>query len=194
MRAAFFSGPLDGYLPLGSSPLRKADLKKARALLKKRTSFKQAPGLIIVAYGGGIDASLTNEVLRLLEGSAQQLSKFSTANQVLRCCAYIAGTTKDTRLANAVIARCLRLVAIETPADTILSLLLIALKACAAYDQLPAYYMECGNVVSRFAYATPSDAAFHVRSILEELCNRDPKFIAALAQPMAVLDATAMGH
>jgi hypothetical protein len=179
---------------LGAPQLRATDLKKARALLKKRRSFKQAPGLIVVAYGGGIDGSLTGEVLRLLEGSAQQLSSFSAANQILRCCAYIAGTTKDTQLANAVIARCLRLVAVETPADTILSLLLIAIKACAAYGQLPAYYTECGNVVSRFAYATSSSAALHVRSILEELCNRDPKFIAALAQPIAFLDATIMGH
>ena len=32
-----------------------------KTLLKKRTSFKQAPGLMVIAYGGGIDASLTDD-------------------------------------------------------------------------------------------------------------------------------------
>jgi hypothetical protein len=92
------------------------------------------------------------------------------------------------------LTRCLRLVAAETPADVILALMLVAIRACAAYGNSSTYYMECGNVASRFAYATSSSAALDVRSTLEELCHRDPKFIAALGQAMAVLEATAMGN
>jgi hypothetical protein len=125
--AAFFPGPLDGFLPVGVSPQRKADVKKVKSLLKKRSSFKQAPGLMVIAYGGGIDASLTKEILRLLEGSGQQLSKLNTAHQILRCCAYIAATNKDTQLAGAVINRCLRLVTSETSANSILALMLVAI-------------------------------------------------------------------
>jgi hypothetical protein len=192
--AAFFPGPLDGFLPVGLSQQRKADVKKVKSLLKKRSSFKQAPGLMMIAYGGGIDASLTKEILRLLEGSSQQLSKLSTAHQILRCCAYIAATTKDTKLASAVINWCLRLVTAETPANAILALMLVAIRGCAAHGNTAAYYMECGNVASRFAYATSSSAALDVRSTLEELGHRDPKFIAALGQAMAVLEAMAVSN
>ena len=192
--AAFFSGPLDGFLPVGVSPLRKADVKKAKSLLKKRSSFKQAPGLMVIAYGGGIDASLTKEILRLLEGSGQQLSKLSTAHPILRCCAYIAATTKDTQLAGAVINRCLRLVTHETTANSILALMLVAIQACAAHGNSVTYYTECGTVASRFAYAASLIAALDARSTLDELGHRDPKFIAALGQAMAVLEATGMGR
>jgi hypothetical protein len=191
--AAFFPGPLDGFAPLAIKRSR-VELNKVRALLKKRASFKQAPGLSVIAYGGGIDGSLTKEVLRLLENSTQQLSKFETAHQVLRCCAYIAATTRDTRLANAVTARCLRLVAAETPVDTTLRLLLVAIRACAAFADSTTYYTECGSVVSRFAYAISSEGALQLRSVLEDLCNRESKFIAVLGQAMAILEATVMGE
>jgi len=190
--AAFFPGPLDGFVPEGVPQKPEAELKKARKLLSKHSSFKQVPGLMLVAYGGGIDASLTKDILRLLEGSGAQLSKRRTAHPILRCCAYIAATTKDTQLANATITRCLRLVTGEMPANQILALLLVAVRACAAYGKTTTYYVECGNVASRFAYAIPPGAAMDVRATLEELCHRDPKFIAALAHAMAVVDATAL--
>jgi hypothetical protein len=145
----------------------------------------------VIAYGGGIDASLTKEILRLLEGSKQQLSKLATAHQILRCCAYIAATTKDTKLASVVINWCLRLVTADTPANAILTLMLVAIRACAAHGNSAAYYIECGSIASRFAYVTSPDAALDVRSTLKELGHRDPKFIAALGQAMAVLEVMA---
>jgi len=56
------------------------------------------------------------------------------------------------------------------------------------------YYTECGTVASRFAYATSSSAALDARAALEALGYRDPKFIAALGQAMAILEATGMGR
>lgn len=67
-QAAFFPGPLDGFLSDGMPQKPEEELKKARKLLGKQTSFKQIPGLMLVAYGGGIDASFTQDILRLLEG------------------------------------------------------------------------------------------------------------------------------
>ena len=72
--------------------------------------------------------------------------------------------------------------------------MLVAIRGCAAHGNTAAYYIECGNVASRFAYATSSSAALDVRSTLEELGHRDPKFIAALGQAMAVLEAMAVSN
>jgi hypothetical protein len=186
---SLFPGPLDGFSPPGIPQKSPAERKRAKTLLKKRVSFKQAPGLTVIAYGGGIDASLTKEVLRLLEGSAEQLSKLTTAHPILRCCAYIAATNKDIGLSNAVTTRCLRLIAAETPENEILALLLVAIRACAAHGNSTTYYLECGNVASRFAHAASASSALDIRAALEEIGHREPKFIAAFGQAMAVLDA-----
>jgi hypothetical protein len=191
-QAAFFPGPLDGFVPEGVPQRPEAELKKARKLLGKHSSFKQIPGLMLVAYGGGIDASMTKDILRLLEGSGEQLSKRRTAHPILRCCAYIAATTRDTELANATIMRCLRLVTSEMPVNQVLALMLTAIRAGAAFGKTTTYYVECGKVASRFAYAVSAGAALDVRATLEELCHRDPKFIAALGHAMAVVEATAL--
>jgi hypothetical protein len=168
-QAAFFPGPLDGFVPEGVPQRPEAELKKARKLLGKHSSFKQIPGLMLVAYGGGIDASMTKDILRLLEGSGEQLSKRRTAHPILRCCAYIAATTRDTELANATIMRCLRLVTSEMPVNQVLALMLTAIRAGAAFGKTTTYYVECGKVASRFAYAVSAGAALDVRATLEEL-------------------------
>jgi hypothetical protein len=70
--------------------------------------------------------------------------------------------------------------------------MLVAIQACAAHGNSVTYYTECGTVASRFAYATSSSAALDARSTLEALGHRDPKFIPALGQAVAVLEATGM--
>jgi TrwC relaxase len=47
---AFFPGPLDGFLPFSSPIQAEGALEEIRTLLKGRSSFKRAPGIILLAY------------------------------------------------------------------------------------------------------------------------------------------------
>jgi hypothetical protein len=185
--SAFFAGPLDGFSPSSLSQRSEADIQQLRALLKERDSFKQAPGLLVIAYAGGIAASHIDELMRLLEGSNKELAAPKSASLILRCCAYVASTTRSTELANAVITRCLRLVTSDSKSSQILPLMLHAMRACAAHEDLTAYYREIGKVATRFAYATSESESLDVRVIMEALCERDPRLIAALGRAMLLL-------
>ena len=186
---AFFPGPLDGFLPLFSPIQAEAALEEVRSLLRGRSSFKRAPGIILLAYAGAIDARLKDEIFRLLESSNEQLAKFKTADQVLRCCAYIAAITRDEELAKAVIARCLRLISQTMQPDAILRLLLISMQACAANADRAAYYREAATIATRFAYSIPLSAALEMRKVLETMKCRDPRLAASFGRAEAVLEA-----
>src|ERR1700752_508318 len=53
--SAFFPGPLDGFWPASWAQRQKADIETVQRLLAGRSSFEQAPGLLPIAYSGGID-------------------------------------------------------------------------------------------------------------------------------------------
>ncbi|SFV16905.1 hypothetical protein SAMN05192541_126138 [Bradyrhizobium arachidis] len=185
--SAIFPGPLDGFRQPSSIQRRDADIQAVQEQLKKRDSFKQAPGLLIIAYAGGIDASHIDEMMRLLEGSNEELASPKSARLILTCCAYVATTTRSATLADAVITRCLRLVTNESKSKQILPLMLCAMRACAAHEDLTAYYHEIGKVAARFAYATSESEALDVRTVMEALCERDPKMVAVLGRAMMLL-------
>ncbi|SFJ32621.1 HTH domain-containing protein [Bradyrhizobium sp. cf659] len=185
--SAIFPGPLDGFRPASSTQRREADIQTVQELLKKRDSFKQAPGLLIIAYAGGIDISHIDEMMRLLEGSNEELASPQSARLILTCCAYVATTTRSATLADAVITRCLRLVTSNSKSKQILPLMLCAMRACAAHEDLTAYYREIGKVATRFAYATAESEALDVRTVMEALCERDPRMVAALGRAMLLL-------
>jgi len=87
---------LDGFFTLVFRRFKlEGALDEVRSLLRGRSLFKRAPGIILLAYAGAIDARLKDEIFRLLESSNEQLTKLRTADQVLRCCAYIAVITRD---------------------------------------------------------------------------------------------------
>jgi hypothetical protein len=187
---AFFPGPLDGFLPLSSPIQDEGALDEVRSILRGRSSFKRAPGIILLAYAGAIDARLKDEIFRLLESSNEQLARFKTADQVLRCCAYIAAITRDEELAKAVIARCLRLISPKMQPDGILRLLLISMQACAANNDRPAYYREAATIATRFAYSVPVSVALEMRKVIETMKCRDPRLAASFGRAEAVLEAT----
>jgi hypothetical protein len=186
---AFFPGPLDGFTAKPAAGIPEAERKKIKSLLKRRTSFKNSPGLIFLAYSGVIASDLTNEIGRLLEASNDQLAKMKTAEPVLMCGAYVASTTRNEELATAVIGRCARLVSPDSRPAEILRLMLIALKACAAHIDIATYYREVGIVTTRFAYLTPLGAGLEMRKTLEVLGQRDPHLIASTARAAAILEA-----
>lgn len=186
--SAIFPGPLDGFLSTSGPQRKETDVQQLRNLLKERDSFKQAPGLLIIAYAGGIDASHIDELMRLLEGSNKELATPKSAGQILQCCAYVAATTRSVALADGVITRCLRLVTSDSKSEQILPLMLYAMRACAAHEEFTAYYRDIGKVATRFAYATPESEAYDVRAVMETLCQRDPKMMAALGRAMLLLE------
>jgi hypothetical protein len=186
---AFFPGPLDGFKTKLAAGIQETERKKIKSLLKRRASFRNSPGLIFLAYTGGIDSDLTSEIGRLLEASNEQLAKVETAEPILKCGAYVASTTRNEELAAAVIARCARLVSAESSPGEILRLMLIALKACGAYKDIATYYREVGIVTTRFAYLTPLGAGLEMRKTLEVLGQRDPRLVASTARAAAILEA-----
>jgi hypothetical protein len=185
---AFFPGPLDGFTAKPAASIPEADRKKIKSLLTRRASFKNSPGLIFLAYSGVIAADLTSEIVRLLEASNDQLAKVKTAEPILVCGAYVASTTRNEELATAVIGRCARLVSSNSKPAEMLRLMLIALKACAAYTDIASYYREVGVVTTRFAYLTPLSGAFEMRKALEVLGQRDPHLIASTARAASILE------
>jgi hypothetical protein len=186
---AFFPGPLDGFKTKLAAGIQEAERKKIKSLLKRRTSFKNSPGLIFLAYSGGIDSDLTGEIVRLLEASNEQLAKVVTAETILKCGAYVASTTRNEELAAAIIARCARLVSADSSPGEILRLMLIALKACAAHIDIATYYREVGIVTTRFAYLTPLGVGLEMRKTLEVLGQREPRLVASTARAAAILEA-----
>jgi hypothetical protein len=186
---AFFPGPLDGFLPF-SSPIQAEDaLEEIRTLLKGRSSFKRAPGIILLAYAGVIDARLTGEIFRLLESSNEQLARLKTADQVLRCCAYIAAITHDGELSKAVVARCLRLISPQMKPDAVLRLLLISMRASGAHRDAASYYREVATIATRYAYAVPIGSTLEMRKVLEVMKCRDPRLAASFGRAEAILEA-----
>jgi hypothetical protein len=185
--SVIFPGPLDGFTPISWTKRREDDIKQVDTLLKQRESFKEAPGLVLIAYSGGVDASHTDELMRMLEGSNEELSVPKSAHRILQCCAYVAATTRSAQLANAVVTRCLRLLTKDTKPGQILSLMLFAMRACAAHEDLGVYYREIGKVAARFAYAAPRVAVNDMRVVMEALCERDPRMMAALGRAMQLL-------
>lgn len=187
---AFFPGPLDGFFSFASPMQAEQEIEQMRSLLKRQSSFKRAPGLIILAYAGAIDDRLTDEIFRLLNASDEQLAKTRTADQILRCCAYIASTTGNGELAKAVGTRCLRLLSSQLSPDINLRLLLISMRACGAYRDPANYYREIAALAARFAYAMPTNNLFEMRKVLEVMKTRDPRLGAAFGRAEAVLEAT----
>jgi hypothetical protein len=185
--SALFPGPLDGFTPTSWVVRREEDMKQVEALLKQRASFKETPGLALIAYSGGIDASHIDELMRLLEGSNEELSVLSSAHRILKCCCYVAATTRSVPLADAVVTRCLRLIMPGSQPTQILPLMLFAMRACAAHEDLTAYYRQIDKVATRFAYAAPKGAALDMRAAMEALCERDPRMVAALGRAMQLL-------
>ena len=159
-------------------------------MLKGRSSFKRTPVIILLAYAGAIDTRLKDEIFRLLNSSNEQLAKLKTADQILRCCAYIAAINRDNELAKAVVARCLRLISPKTSTEAILQLLLISMHACAANSDQSAYYREATATATRFAYSVPVGSALEMRKVLETMKGRDPRLSAAFGRAEAVLEAT----
>jgi hypothetical protein len=192
--SALFPGPLDGFTPTSWIVRREEDLKQVAALLKQRASLKEAPGLALIAYSGGIDASHIDELMRLLEGSNEELSDLKSALGILKCCAYVAATTRSVPLADAVVTRCLRLVTTGSQPGQILSLMLFAMRACGAQEGLADYYRQIEKVATRFAYAAPKAAALDMRVVMEALCERDPRMIAALGRAMQLLVGTSLAN
>jgi hypothetical protein len=186
--SAFFPGPLDGFSPISWPERREADIRQVQELLKERASFKEAPGLLAVAYSGGVDAHHIDELMRMLEGSNRELAVPRTAYQILKCCAYVASTARSPTLADAVITRCLRLVTTESTPEQITPLMLFATRACGAYEDLSVYYREIGKVAARFSYAIPTHAIPDIRAVIDTLCERDPKLSAALGRAILLLD------
>ena len=188
-----FPGPLDGFIPTAWTVRREEDIKLVDGLLKQRGSFKEAPGLAMIVYSGGVDASHIDQLMRMLEGSNEELSVLKSAYQVLKCCAYVAATTRSAPLADAVVTRSLRLVTTDTQPGQVLPLMLYAMRACAAHNDLSAYYREIGKVGARFAYAAPKHAALDLRMVMEALCERDPRMMAALGRAMQILNGSSLG-
>jgi hypothetical protein len=186
---AFFPGPLDGFLPFVSAIQAKGAIDEVRSLLKGQSSFKRAPGIITLAYGGAIDTRLKDEIFRLLESSNEQLAKLKTADQILRCCAYIAAINRDGELGRAVVARCLRLISPTMKPDAVLQLLLFSMHACAANGEPAAYYREAATIATRFAFAVPLGTALEMRKVLEIMKCRDPRLAASFGRAEAILDA-----
>jgi hypothetical protein len=186
---AFFPGPLDGFQPFFSPIQAEGALDEVRSLLRTRSSFKRAPGIILLAYAGAIDARLKDEIFRLLDSSNEQLAKLKTADQILRCCAYIAARNRDDELAKAVVARCLRLISPKMQPGAILQLLLISMHACAANVDRAAYYREAAAIATRFAYSVPLSAALEMRKVLENMKRRDPRLSGSFGRAEAVLEA-----
>lgn len=192
--SALFPGPLDGFTPTSWVVRREEDLKQVAALLKQRASLKEAPGLALIAYSGGIDASHIDELMRLLEGSNEELSDLKSALGILKCCAYVAATTRSAPLADAVVTRCLRLVTTGSQPGQILLLMLFAMRACGAQEGLADYYRQIEKVATRFSYAAPKGAALDMRVVMEALCERDPRMIAALGRAMQLLVGSSLAN
>jgi hypothetical protein len=142
-----------------------------------------------IEYAGVIDARLTGEIFRLLESSNEQLARLKTADQVLRCCSYIAAITHDGELSKAVVARCLRLISPQTKPDAVLRLLLISMRASGAYRDAASYYREVATIATRYAYAVPIGSALEMRKVLEVMKCRDPRLAASFGRAEAILEA-----
>jgi len=190
--SAFFPGPHDGFSAVAWAQRRDADVEKVQALLEERNSFKEAPGLLIVAYAGAVGTSHIPELMRLLEGSNDELASPKSASQILKCCAYVASITRSATLADAVVTRCTRLVTGDSESNQILALMLLAMRACAAHEDLAIYYREIGKVATGFAYLTPESEALNVRVVMEALCERDPRMVASLGRAMFLLAGSAL--
>lgn len=186
---AFFPGPLDGFRGLEPGDGARDARAEVRKLLSSKVSFADAPGLVLLAYGGAIDRELTAEIVRLIEGSDQELTNLETGYPALSCAAYVASTTRDEKLAQIVIARCARMVAPGTKANEFLRILLLALRACSAYADLAEYYRQVGITATRFAYLTSKETSLEMVKSLEVLCHRDIRMMGALGRAMAVLEA-----
>jgi hypothetical protein len=65
--------------------------------------------------------------------------------------------------------------------------MLFAMRACAAHEDLTAYYRQIDKVATRFAHAAPKGAALDMRAVMEALCERDPRMVAALGRAMLLL-------
>lgn len=192
--AAFFPGPLDGFLPRVSSPAVDKGAKSVEEILKSKISLKDAPGLLTLAYGGVVTTDHANEIMRLLEQSTAELAKYETAYPALRVTAYIAEVSRDAELANAVISRCLRLITHETTTEEVLALFLVAVKACGANTQQEKYFEDLGNVAARFAFTFPKEAAMEFSNVLETLSRRDPRLLSALGQANLVAESVALAR
>lgn len=185
---AFFPGPLDDFIQLDPTPQQIEGFKKVKGILRRKRSFKDAGGLPYIAYSGGINKPLSNDVMKLLERSEKDLKDLASAHRALECCAYIAGISRNEELAKTVVNKCLGFVLNDTAPDKVLQLFLVSLRACAAYSEPSAYYTAAGEVGSRFAYRVPHSAAFELRSALEIVGQRDMKMNAALSQAIALLE------
>jgi hypothetical protein len=168
--------------------------EELRKLLKDASSFGDAPGLLLIAHSGAIDRELTAEIARLLEASDEQLVKLGSAHHALKCGAYVASTARDEELAQIVISRCARLIAVDTKPDELLQILLLAMRACSAYVGRTEYYRQVGKVAVRFAYLASREAAFEMRKSLEVLCHRDVRLMGGLGRAMAILEASALAE
>lgn len=186
---AFFPGPLDDFTFPKPTPAQLEVFKNVKRILRRKKSFKDTRGLGLIAYSGGIDASLSPEVLKLLERSDQYLNSLATAELPLKCCSYVAGLARDHDLSRAVVNRCLGLISLESSPEEILRLLLLAFSACAAYADAKQYYKEIGLVAARFAYASPPSAAVEIHDALKIVIYRDFKMNSALKQAITTLEA-----
>lgn len=187
---AYFPGPLDGFGPMFSPIEADEAYGQVESLIKGRSSFKRAPGISFLAYTGAIDARLKSEIFRLLEASNEQLAKPKTADQILRCCAYIASINRDDDLAKAVAARCIRLLSSDIKPDAFLRLVLIAMRACGAYADTGTFYREVGIVAARFAFLAQINVAPEMRRALDVMTSRDPRLGAALGPAIAILETS----
>ncbi|MCK1658602.1 hypothetical protein [Bradyrhizobium sp. 151] len=188
MMHAFYAGPMDDFVPQTVTDQQKQVYARLKSILRRRKSFKDAAGLETIAHTGAVGKPLSTDVLKLLERSDSDLTFGSWAVRVLRCCAYVAATTRNEKLAEAVVERCLRLVTPQSTAGEISGLVLVALRAIAAYEERNRYYETVGGTMANFAYRTPPVAAETMRLTLELLHRRDPRLIASLGRAMALLD------
>ncbi|MEZ2142262.1 hypothetical protein AAE026_08140 [Bradyrhizobium sp. DN5] len=190
MMLAFYAGPMDDFVPQVITDQQKKVYARLKSIVRRRKSFKDAAGLETIAHTGAIGKPISSDVLKLLERSDSDLPGGPFTVRVLRCCAYVAATTRSEKLAQAVVERCLRLVTPQSTAGDILGLVLVALRASAAYEERQRYFEAIGDAVASFAYRTPVAATETVRLTLELLHRREPRFIASLGRAIALLDLT----
>ena len=187
MMFAFYAGPMDDFIPQTVTDRQVEVYKRLKSIVRRKKSFKDARGLETIAHTGAVGKPLSNDVLKLLERSDEELTSSKDAAAFLRCCAYIAATNRNEKLAEAVTIRCLRLVTPQSSAEEILRLILIAMMACAAYQEKAGYHKALSDTLANFAYRTPQSAVEPVRLTLELLHRRDLRLMATLGRAMAIL-------
>lgn len=186
---AFFPGPLDGFREASFGEGAKEARDEIRKLLSGKGSFADVPGLILLAHSGVIDRDLVTEIVRLIEASDNELVSLETGYQVLNCGAYVASITRDERLAQIVMFRCVRIVSSDMMPDEFLRVLLLALGACSAYADRSEYYRQIGAIATRFAYLASGKRSLEMIKALEVLCHRDIRLMGYLGRATAVLEA-----